>query len=155
MHPDDHVFHTLLSQEQNLSFPLLIQPPATSSQQMMVQSWSNLPLQIQNYAWQYSGKLLSLTVEFNLTLVTTILYCSVIIDIDSCCILISWLSWPCCFKNLALNPAAHKIDIMARKQALVENKASLNSATTRVVVTQIKYSLWFFSLISLASIMKI
>ena len=78
------------------------QPPASSNQQTMVQSWSTIYLwKLKLYTWCCSGKLLSFTFRFNLTsTLSTIPYSSVVIDIDSCLVIITWLSWlDCCLRK--------------------------------------------------------
>lgn len=76
MHPDDHMFHTLLSYEENLSLSSLA--PATTHQQTMTQSGNSLPWKFKTLTnARYIKKLLNLTIRFNITFMCTIAYSSV------------------------------------------------------------------------------
>ena len=107
MHPDDHMFHTLLSYEENLSLSSLT--PAATHQQIMIQSSNSLPWKFKTLPnARYIRKSLNLTVSFNLTFMSTIAYSSVVIDIDGYWKLSYHLTLhlATCLKNLTINLAA-------------------------------------------------
>ena len=143
MHPDDHMFHILLSYIGRKSF-LISLIPATTHQQIMTQSWNSLPWKFKTLPnARYIRKSFNLTVRFNLTIMSTIAYSSVVIDIDGYCKLSYHLTLhlATCLKNLTINLAAimqltHKIC----KQE--ENKDWLNSATC---LNCMEYPFWLFS----------
>ena len=86
-YPDDNILYAFLSC--NLSFPSLI--PVTN----LIMLTNNGPVlresmcncSIENYTWhQTFWKIITLKIRFNLTLMCTIPYSSVVINMGNCCI---------------------------------------------------------------------